>query len=336
MNDRSFTRTPIPPVKESSRPLWSVMIPTYNCAHYLRETLASVLAQDPGVDLMQIEVIDDCSTADDPEAIVQELGKGRVGFYRQPRNLGVPQNFETCLHRSQGHLIHLLHGDDYVRPGFYAKMQQAFEHNPDIGAAFCRQIFMDEHGHWQQISELEQHQSGILENGLERLALEQRIMTPSIAVRREAYETLGGFDSRLICAEDWEMWVRIASHYPIWYEVEPLAVYRMHSNSNTGRHVRTGEDMRYTRVAIELFKSYLPESIAQQVTHKARKTYALAALEMAYQTLINSDGVATINQIREALQLSCSFVVLQKIMRVLLKGGAVYAVKSFNHREALP
>jgi cellulose synthase/poly-beta-1,6-N-acetylglucosamine synthase-like glycosyltransferase len=29
------------------RPLWSVMIPVYNCANYLRETLASVLIQDP-------------------------------------------------------------------------------------------------------------------------------------------------------------------------------------------------------------------------------------------------------------------------------------------------
>lgn len=48
------------------------MIPTYNCARYLRETLASVLAQDPGRDNMHIEVIDDRSTKDDPEAVCRD------------------------------------------------------------------------------------------------------------------------------------------------------------------------------------------------------------------------------------------------------------------------
>ena len=59
------------------RPTWSVMIPTYNCAALLRETLKGVLAQDPGPERMQIEVIDDASTKDDPEAVVREQGRPR-------------------------------------------------------------------------------------------------------------------------------------------------------------------------------------------------------------------------------------------------------------------
>src|ERR1700758_2683106 len=87
--------TPVP--SDVKRPLWSVMIPTYNCANYLRETLQSVLAQDPGPDVMQIEVVDDCSTKDDPEGVVREIGQGRVQFYRQPKNGGVTRNFNTCI-----------------------------------------------------------------------------------------------------------------------------------------------------------------------------------------------------------------------------------------------
>ena len=51
-------RALIEPVFEERalRPLWSVMIPTFHCARFLRQTLESVLSQDPGPDVMQIEV----------------------------------------------------------------------------------------------------------------------------------------------------------------------------------------------------------------------------------------------------------------------------------------
>jgi hypothetical protein len=152
-----------------------------------------------------------------------------------------------------------------------------------------------------------------------RLASEQRIMTPSIVVRREAYERLGGFDCRLQCSEDWEMWVRIAAHYPVWYEVEPLASYRMHSDSNTGRHIRTGEDMRYTRDAIAIFGSYLPSGLARRVTDRARETYALAALRTAEDLLGKRDRSAALAQVREALRLSRSPRVVRRLLRVIAR-----------------
>ena len=320
---RSY-RAEIPSVPEGvPRPFWSVMIPTYHCARFLRQTLESVLAQDLGPEVMQIEVVDDCSTLDDPEMVVTEVGKGRVFFYRQPQNVGHTKNFETCLSRARGKVVHLLHGDDYVLNGFYYKLQRAFETQPEIGAAFCRQIFMDNTGNWDAYSPLEQPESGILNNGLEHLALEQRIMTPSIVVRRDVYERFGGFDSRLICTEDWEMWVRIAAQYSFWYETEPLAVYRMHSNSNTGRHVRNGDDIRYTRMAIEIFKSYLPQDKADQLSKSARETYAFTALDTAYSMFLKGDLPAMLAQGREAIYLSHSPKVIQRIGRLLLRAGKV-------------
>lgn len=320
------TISPIP--EETPRPLWSVMIPTYNCANYLRETLASVLAQDPGPEIMQIEVVDDRSTKDDPEAIVKELGKGRVGFYRQANNVGHTRNFETCLERSRGKLIHLLHGDDCVRHGFYDKMQRAFDRSTEVGAAFCRHIFMDEHSHWQQISWLEQPESGILSNWLERIAVQQRIQTPSIVVRRDVYEKLGGFDQRLSWTEDWEMWVRISAHYSVWYEVEPLALYRIHSNSSTGRHEQTGENMRDVRRAIEIFQAYLPQTTASKLVNQARENWALEAIrDTAPKMLAVGDLTAATTQIHEALKCSHSLKVIQKLAPLVLRVGKLWLKK---------
>ena len=148
-------------------------------------------------------------------------------------------------------------------------------------------------------------------------------MTPSIVVKRDAYEKLGGFDHRLRCSEDWEMWVRIAANYPIWYEVEPLAAYRMHINSNTGRHIRTGEDMKYTREAISIFQSYLPGPIAERVTKQARETYAFSALSMANNLLDKRDLPAAIVQIREALRFSTSSKVIRRTVKILQQAVVV-------------
>ena len=320
MNEQHPYSPTIPPVADGEpRPLWSVMIPTYNCASYLRQTLASVLAQDPGSDVMQIAVVDDHSTQGDPAAVVEELGRGRVEFYRQPQNVGIVKNFQTTLEMSRGKLIHQLHGDDLVRDGFYQKLQRAFLENPEIGAAFCRHIIMDEHSHWQHISVLEQQESGVLPGSwLLLIAGFQRIQTPSIVVRREVYEKLGGFDYRLAIAEDWEMWVRIAANYPIGYEVEPLAIYRKHSKSISNSNINNGKYLQQMRKAVDVFQAYIPENSARELYNHTRKNCAFHCLDMA-QSLINTRDVeGTIKLIQEALKFSRSFKVIRSAGRIIL------------------
>ena len=276
--DSSFHQTINPISQEVKQPLWSIMIPTYNCAESLRETLHSVLEQDLGPEIMHIEVVDDYSIEDDPESIIRELAGERVSFYRQEKNVGYIRNFNTCLERSRGRLVHLLHGDDAVLHGFYKKMQYGFETKPEIGAAFCRHIHFDEQSNWNWISPLEQPQSGVLNEWLEKISVKQRIQAPSIVVKRQVYENIGGFDNRMSCwGEDWEMWVRIAAKYPVWYEPRPLALYRISPDSLvgqsaknlTGRSTRTGQNIQDFRQAIEIVNSYLPQDRSLSLRKKA-------------------------------------------------------------------
>jgi glycosyltransferase involved in cell wall biosynthesis len=307
-----------------SQPLWSVMVPTYECAHYLRETLRSVLAQDPGPELMQIEVVDDASS-DDPAAVVAALGAGRVGFFRQPRNVGHVENFNTCLRRARGRIVHLLHGDDAVREGFYEAMRRPFEDRPDVGAAFCRYIAIDEHGNWQVVSPLEQRASGIVEGWLERIALGQRLQTPSMVVRRDVYERLGGFDPRLTWTEDWEMWVRIAARYPVWFEPRPLALYRIHSASSSGRLTRTAESITDTRRAIEVIRAHVPAEEEERLASEAQHILALTALRRARRLIGSGDIAAGMAHLREALRTEPSVGVLARgafTVGLLLRAGA--------------
>src|SRR5579862_7531255 len=98
----------------NQRPFWSVMIPVYNSIEYLPKTLESVLSQDPGPDIMQIEVVDGHSTVNLPASLVQRIAGDRVGVFRHPAPLSMAANWNSCIDRAQGEWIHVLHADDFV------------------------------------------------------------------------------------------------------------------------------------------------------------------------------------------------------------------------------
>src|SRR5918994_4694905 len=124
-------------------PRWSILLPSYNNAPYLPAALQSVLAQRPAR-LADLEVVDDRST-DDTEQVLQGYIDRGVRHHVNAENQGPVANFNTCLRRATGDLVHLLHADDEVRPKFYSRMAAAFAHD-GVVAAVCRAEYVDEHG----------------------------------------------------------------------------------------------------------------------------------------------------------------------------------------------
>lgn len=242
------------------------MIPTFNCADYLRETLSSVLTQYPGADQMQIEVIDDCSTKDDPAAVVRELSPdGRVSFYRQPSNGGAIANFNTCISRSLGRLVHILHGDDFVQPGFYDTIGCLASANPDLAlfAARCWEVGPDRQNdgisaRYPWLEKPTRAPDALLGwNGLR---------TPGVVVRRSFYEQHGGFLASLPHTADWEMWVRAISEGGGIIVNAPLASYRSHAGSDTSRLFRQGIDLSCKLNVMALFRARHPEFKLQEAS----------------------------------------------------------------------
>lgn len=288
------------------RPQWSVMIPTYDCAESLAKTLASVLAQDLGPNAMQIEVVDDFSTKDDPEAVVAEMGKGRVGFFRRPRNGGHVANFNTCINRSRGRLVHILHGDDWVKDGFYRKLQAGLAARPDAGMAFCRSAYCADAETEIGFTDVERTSAGVIEDWLARILSGQRVCTPSVVVRRDVYEDLGGFDPRFKTAgEDWEMWVRVAAHYRVWYEPDVLACYRIsRPGSLTGNAKKTTRVARDMRLACDILENRVTPPLstadAKKLLRQARLFYAGWSLNHAQAVIGDVGLIAVLPHLKEA------------------------------------
>jgi len=321
MPDRIPLSPPVIPALPPTvaRPLWSVMIPVYNCAEFLPETLMSVLQQARAETSMQIEVIDDASTDADVKAIVQQVGQGRVKYYRQPENVGSLRNFETCLNRARGQLVHLLHGDDRVAAGYYDKISYLFEQFPEAGAAFCRFNYVDGKGEKIYDQRPEINIDGILPDWLLKIAEYQRMQYVAVTVRREVYEKLGGFYG-VTYGEDWEMWVRIARSYPIAYTPEILADYRKHISSISGQKFLSGQHLHDLTRVMEYIQQYLPENQRQSIFKKSKKFYAAYGLRLANQLWhLNHDKASAHAQIKTSLSLSKALNLYPQVLKIYTK-----------------
>lgn len=295
----------IVPVAEGvNRPLWSVMIPTYNGAkNYLIEALQSVLDQDAGPEEMQIQVVDDGSTEIEVKAIVAEVGKGRIEFFQQPQNVGMVANWNTCIERATGQWVQILHQDDKVLPGFYSSLRAPCQQNLEIGAAYSRHVCVNEWGKPLWMSPLERETAGIVRNFVELEAAENRIQFASILVRRKVYEEIGGFDWQYPYCSDWDMWKRIAARYPIWYEPQCLAWYRWHSASTTSKIMKSGANLADQQRSIQKSREEFPNKVSAKSSSMALETYANYALNTAREKLMKGDITTAIGQTQEILKM---------------------------------
>jgi GT2 family glycosyltransferase len=218
------------------RPFWSVMIPTYNRPEYLREALQSVLKQAPGPDEMQIRVLDNCSTKGDIKGLVREVGKGRVEYFRQPRNI-VNENWNSAIEQARGHWVHLLHDDDFVLPGFYEAYGQIIESNDRIVLVAGQAVLVapdgsPRGGRFGPSLHGERYE---IESFLSQQVLRNSVVAPAIVARRSSYEAVGGFCMALRYFFDWDMWFRIAQTGVVAGTCQPYAAYRMHPGSGDQR-----------------------------------------------------------------------------------------------------
>lgn len=308
MENRIPQTPPLIPAVEvdALRPLWSIMIPSYNCTEYIKEALESVLSQDLGSEMMQIEVIDDCSTDGDVEALVREVGKGRVSFFRQPYNKGSLRNFETCIRRALGYYIHILHGDDFVANGFYKEIFDLFNCHPSAGAAFTNFRFVDHTGGPLDIkNEPLLVNKGIIPDFLTKIASRQLVQPPAMVVKRSTYEKLGTFYA-VNFGEDWEMWARIASNYPIAYSPDYLAFYRVaHGIGISHSSFLRGQNIADIKKVIEIIQKYLPTGERKRLKKIAFAYYSIYCIKVA-NGMLSHNRKAALAQVKGALKMSNS------------------------------
>ena len=112
--------------------------------------------------------------------------------------------------------------------------------------------------------------------GYIKLQKGKELQPPAIVVKRSVYEHLGGFYA-VHYGEDWEMWIRIAAHYPVAYSPKCLALYR--SGQALCKHYRqsimSGQNIKDIYKVINITQKYLPQENRKQYRQTAKKNFAI-------------------------------------------------------------
>ena len=300
-------------------PTWSVMVTVYDRLHTVERALRSVLAQAQPE--LQIAVVADHHSDQTTIALAALLESlpdafDRVELHQLPTRVGHPQIFNECIDRARGDWVHIVHDDDWVRPGFYTALQEGIESAPDIGAAFTRHELPAAPGRsWT--SWLEREDAGVIDDWLDRIATECRVQFSAMTVRRSVFEELGGFRPEIGSAFDWEMWLRIAVHHRVWFDPRPLAVICRDATAETTRLVSDGGQVTDLVAAIEHARSQLPLDRADILTHRARERTALHGLDLAAAQIRAGRYEAAYSNITAALAASDGPRVVDALRRIL-------------------
>lgn len=233
-------------------PLVSIVVPVFNGAAYLRESLDSILAQT--YPRLEVIVMDDASTDETP-AIVASYGD-RVKSVRQESNKGQFGNVNDGIARATGEFIAVFHADDVYLPRIVEREVEHLLRHPECGAAFCLDIFIDAGGReYGRLSIPPEVRGGkplaypVVLNAL--LAWKNVFLVgPTAMVRASVYREVGPYrGEEFRIASDLEMWVRIARSHPIVVIEEYLLRYRHgHGNSTQSYYHLRDEVERYFRI----------------------------------------------------------------------------------------
>jgi glycosyltransferase involved in cell wall biosynthesis len=213
----------------------SVIIPTYNYARFIGDALGGVFSQTRSP--AEIIVVDDGST-DETQDIVRGFGDG-VKYIRQ-ENAGVCAARNRGVAESTGELISFLDADDIWEPTKLERQALRFASDDLIGLVHCGMREFDGENDETVRLQIEGAEGHVADKLLLWESPSVNVSGSVVMVSRDAFDAVGGFDTQMKVAEDWDFCYRVARKYKVGFVPEALVNYRSH-DAAAHRNVREME-----------------------------------------------------------------------------------------------
>jgi glycosyltransferase involved in cell wall biosynthesis len=218
--------------------LVSVIIPTYNYAHFVIDAINSVLNQT--YKSVEIIVVDDGST-DNTHKVLEKFILDRKIKYIKKNNGELSSARNAGIKVSTADYIAFLDADDMWEPNKLEEQIKIFKNSEykNLGVVYCQYSLIDTsgrplvHGYTVKINPT---MKGMI---FERLLESNTIVSSGsgVLIKRECLEKTGYFDEDLKSAEDWDMWLRLAKHFEFDYSDKNLVKIRKHSKNMQNNNI---------------------------------------------------------------------------------------------------
>ena len=193
----------------SDRPTFAVVIPTYNRATRLLNTLETVFRQEEPAN--EIIVVDNCSTDETPEVMSDLMEThANLSYHRHEVNLERAASRNTGMSKATADYVTLLDSDDLMYP---QNLREAGDFAVETGAKFFHNLYesVDEDGrhvrYWPVPS---------LRNYLRSMAIGNFLSCIGVFIHRDLYSEYR-FDTNplLTGSEDWDFWLRVGADHAV-------------------------------------------------------------------------------------------------------------------------
>lgn len=204
----------------TNSPFFSIVIPTYNRAGFIRKTIESVLLQT--FQNFEIIVVDDGST-DNTQTVVNDIGSTKIQYHRRENaERAAARNYGAKI--SLGQYINFLDSDDVLYPNHLMVAETFIKKHDRVDVFHLGYDIKDEKGKFLK--------SVVTINAINNRILSGNMLSCNgVFIRKEIILENPFKEDRILSSlEDWELWIRLSSRYPFLNDNTITSTVVQHDN----------------------------------------------------------------------------------------------------------